>query len=151
MTLLPHLGTFSALKNAGLGKKVVWSFLGVITSNNTALSLALIIILGLLMGMYITVLAKYVTQFKLNGSSLKGIGGSFLGLLGIGCAACGSLILTPVLSVLGTTTILAILPLGGEEFLYLGILILCLSIRSLLRKMKSPQVCPVLPAQKITH
>ncbi len=149
VTLLPHLGTFSALRRAGIDASISWSFLGVITSNNTVLSLVSIALLGLVMGMYVVALIAYVQRFKLTRASLKGVGGSVLGIFGIGCAACGSLILTPLLTVIGATSLLATLPLGGEEFLYIGTVVLGFSIRSLLKKMNEGAVCITNPAEEI--
>lgn len=142
-TLLPHLETFSSLHQAGVSNKVIFSFIGVINSNTTTLSLVLISILGLLMGVYVVTLTSYVKQYKLSKSSISGIGGSLLGFLGIGCAACGSIILTPLLGLIGATSVIALLPLGGEEFIYIGILVLFFSIRSLIRKMSKPVVCKI--------
>lgn len=142
MTLAPHLNTFLALKRAGVGGDVIASFSRVIFSNSTTLSLLGIFLVSVLTGLYIPILITYVRKFGANKRSIGGAGGTILGLFGIGCAACGSLLLTPLLGVLGVGGILAALPFGGEEFLLLGIIILITSIYYLLKKLGQPLVCP---------
>ncbi|OGZ61172.1 MAG: hypothetical protein A2919_01050 [Candidatus Spechtbacteria bacterium RIFCSPLOWO2_01_FULL_43_12] len=71
------------------------------------------------------------------------LGGSVLGILGIGCGACGSLILTPLAISIGATGFLAVLPFGGSEFGFLGIALFMFSMYSLSKKINDPLICPV--------
>ena len=57
-----------------------------------------------------------------------GTGAMASGVLGLGCAACGSLILGMVLPALGAAGALAVLPLKGEEFGVLGIALLVVAL-----------------------
>ncbi len=71
------------------------------------------------------------------------LGGLASGLLGIGCAACGTFVLGPVLSLVGAGGLIALLPFDGREFGLLGVGILVLSIVLGARKIQEPLVCPL--------
>jgi hypothetical protein len=58
-----------------------------------------------------------------------------------GCAACGSFLLVTLLSFLGASGALALLPLGGGELGLLSIALLVLSIFLIARKIVAPVVC----------
>ncbi len=76
-------------------------------------------------------------------SFAAGVGGIASGALGIGCAACGSFILTAVLSSVGAAGALAILPLRGGEFGILGVLLLSLSISRTAQHIKKSAVSTI--------
>ena len=61
--------------------------------------------------------------------------------LGIGCAACGSFILTTALSSFGAASALAILPLRGGEFGILSVVLLALSLVLISKKIAAPLIC----------
>jgi len=63
--------------------------------------------------------------------------GLVLAVLGLGCASCGSLILTPILG-LAAGGLLAALPLGGGEFAVLGIGLMLWSLYVLIKKIDQP-------------
>ncbi len=67
--------------------------------------------------------------------------GLFFAFLGIGCAACGTALLSVVLSFFGFSTMLSVLPYNGEEVGYIGILILCIATYTLAQKVTAPNVC----------
>lgn len=81
---------------------------------------------------------------KLSGSGgvFSSLGGIVSGALGIGCAACGSLVLLPILAFFGATWFLAFLPLGGSEFGFLAMILISFSIYWLAKKINDPLVCP---------
>lgn len=141
----PHRETFLALSNAGASGSVIFSFLGVVFSNNTIVSLSGAVLVSLLTGIYVPLFIAYIKKFGWHKTRLSGLGGSILGMLGIGCVACGSTILVPLLSVLGLGGFLAGLPFRGEEFLFMGILILLMSLYYLLKNMNKPMVCLTKP------
>ena len=70
-----------------------------------------------------------------------GVGGIASGALGIGCAACGSFILTTALSSFGAASALAILPLRGGEFGILSVVLLALSLVLISKKIAAPLIC----------
>lgn len=106
----------------------------------------LLILISLLFSVNLAFLVYYIRKVKkvLKGSKriqAVGIGGLVSGLLGIGCAACGSIVLTAILASVGAPGLILLLPLHGGEFGILGIVLLLFSILMLSRKIKEPLVC----------
>lgn len=58
----------------------------------------------------------------------SGFGGGILGILGGGCAACGTFVISYLLSLVGAQWIIFALPLEGKEFGLLGIIMLIFSL-----------------------
>jgi len=73
------------------------------------------------------------------------------GLFGVGCAACGTFVLSPVLSFVGASGLIALLPFGGEEFGALGVAMLAFSLVLTARKIGEPLACPLGPPDKTGH
>ena len=122
------------------------SLYGSIGTNFTFVSATYTISIALLFGMNVALLVYYIKRMqggvtRLGNTSALGISGFVSGLLGIGCAACGTFILSSVLVLFGATGSLALLPLGGEEFGLVGVGLLAFSTFLLLKKMKGPLVC----------
>ena len=69
-----------------------------------------------------------------------GLFGITSGVVGMGCAACGSFLLTSMLSFVGASGILAFLPLGGGEFGILGVILLGISLYMTAKKIQNPAV-----------
>src|SRR3546814_5312489 len=84
-------------------------------------------------------------------------GGLAAGLFGVGCAACGTFVLSPALTLLGISGLIALLPFGGEEFGVLGVGMLGLSLALTARRIAEPVVCSIRaldetePAQRGRH
>ena len=74
------------------------------------------------------------------GISFVGIASS---LLGVGCASCGSVVLTSFIGLSSATTVLGVLPFRGQEFGLLGIIILLIAIGFTLKKINQPFICKV--------
>ncbi len=130
-----------------LGKiKFIASFYGAITTNFTLFSAFYTLTIAILFAINITLLAFYVRRRQKLTKNMTpifgtGIGGLVAGFLGIGCAACGSFVVTSLLSLLGAGALLSFLPLGGEELGLIGIALLLYSIYSLVKKMDESLVC----------
>ena len=118
--------------------------LGGIATNFTAFSAVVAIIVSILFGMNAALLAYYfsrrVTTAKSAGM-FTGIGGAVSGIFGIGCAACGSVLATAGLSLVGASGILTLLPLRGGEFGIAGIGLLWYSIAVTAKHIATPNVC----------
>jgi hypothetical protein len=103
---------------------------------------------SLLVGANIAMVAYH---FREHGFGVAESGGSavgvFLGVLGAGCAACGSAILVGVLSLFGATGLLTVLPLEGQEFSLIAALFLVLSMYWLADGMRGGEIrgCPIDP------
>jgi hypothetical protein len=84
--------------------------------------------------------------FRIRGASIIKNGlssgtGLVFAFLGIGCAACGTAILSTLLGLLGLSSILGLLPFGGLEVGFIGLAILVIATLVLARKLGSPAVC----------
>ncbi len=120
------------------------SLLGSITTNFTLLSasytIAIAILFGVNLAMIIYFLRRRISEVK-QGGIATGFMGIASGVLGMGCAACGSLLLTSGLSFIGASGILAFLPLAGGEFGILGVILLSISIYLTAKQIQNPAVC----------
>jgi hypothetical protein len=125
---------------------LIFSLFGAIQTNFTALSASYTIAISILFGVNLVLFFHYIRSqrtgvSKVNGAA--GIGGLISGIFGIGCAACGTFILTWVLGFVGAAGLVSFLPLGGEEFGILGVILLVLSIRMITKKITGPQTCSI--------
>jgi len=124
----------------------VWSMYGVMQSNLTLFTagytLAIAVLFGMNSAMIVYFIKRQQVHFK-NSKSLfgTGIGGLISGLLGMGCASCGTFVLTGLLSLFGIGGILAYLPLKGQELGLLGIALLIYALWNISNKINAPQVC----------
>lgn len=107
-----------------------------------------VLVVSSLLGVDLAMVAYHVRE---HGLSLQSGGGSavgaFLGLLGAGCAACGPAVLTGLLSLVGATGALTLMPLEGLELTALAAVALLLSMFWLADGMRGGTVrgCPVEP------
>jgi hypothetical protein len=150
-TLLPNLGLLSqVLKSPDVSFRIFLSLLASlfqsITTNFTPLTAVYTIFISALLGIYISMvlffLERRVKDIKTENSSL-GFWGIISAVLGVGCVACGSFLLTSLLSVAGVQSLLLILPLKGAEFGIIAIVLLTLAINSAGRKITNPLVCKI--------
>lgn len=74
-------------------------------------------------------------------SGLYSGAGLILAFLGVGCAACGTALISILLGVFGFSTMLQVFPYQGEEVGYIGLLILLIATYSLSQKVAAPSVC----------
>jgi hypothetical protein len=91
-------------------------------------------------------LSMAYTYMRLRGEVIVRSGlysgiGLFTAFLGIGCVACGTAFLSVLLGFFGFSAILNYLPYKGEEIGYIGLLVLCIAIYSLSKKVAAPNVC----------
>ncbi|MBI2042064.1 MAG: hypothetical protein HYT20_03565 [Candidatus Nealsonbacteria bacterium] len=118
------------------------SSLGALGTNFSPLSRILTVLISLFFGINMSLLSFYFkTRFALQRAAGASMAGILSGLLGIGCASCGSVILTSLFGLSATASFIGILPLKGQEFGLLGIGILGFSIFFTAKKIKSPAVC----------
>lgn len=93
--------------------------LGGIGTNFSSLAAGYIVAIAVLFGLVIAMIRHQVMRRRSAGSGNSiavGSGGAVSGVLGIGCAACGSLVAGLLAPALGAAGGLAALPLQGEEF-----------------------------------
>lgn len=124
------------------------SLLGSIVTNFTLLSasytIAIAILIGMNVAMVVYFLRRRVDEVKQTGMA-TGLFGITSGVIGMGCAACGSFLLMSILSLFGASWILSFLPLGGGEFGILGVILLAVSLHMTAKKIQNPAVCKINP------
>jgi len=89
--------------------------------------------------------ALFVILFRqrsqvMGGSMFSMGGGTLAGMFGIGCASCGSIVLTSILPIFGISAV-GVLPFGGVEFGVLGVGVLAYAAKRTVRHIQAPLVC----------
>jgi len=133
----------SDLFNFTVRVKLIFSTLFSIQTNFSSLkSFILLIILAIISGINFTML---VYLLRRQAKATKEAGASFFGIIagmfGIGCDACGSVVLTSIFGLAFTGSIISFLPLGGLEFMIIAIIIMVISIYYISKKIVNPMVC----------
>lgn len=109
-----------------------------------SISALIVSILGSLLG-GINISLAY-TYIKMRGEILIRSGlysgfGLVAAFIGIGCAACGTALLSVLVSFFGLSTMLHLLPYQGQEIGYIGIIFLCIATYSLATRVSEPATC----------
>lgn len=128
-----------------LGDKIALplNLLASIATNFTPFSALYTIVIAILTGINAALIAELIrTRQMFAGSATVGASGIVAGALGIGCAACGSLILTALAGTVLGTGALTLLPLGGGEFGIIGVGLLAYSMY-LLSKQITKTSCEI--------
>ena len=148
---LPNLGLIAQVfwgSNAPLAAKlgIALSLLGGIGTNFSLLSAGYTIAIAVLFGLTTAMIAYLVKQRRIAAAGRNiaiGSGAVVSGVLGVGCAACGSLLLGAVLPSLGAAGALAALPLNGEEFGILSVVLLFVSLLLVSKNIAESIACPL--------
>lgn len=113
-----------------------------ISTNFTMLSASYTILIAVLAGINAALMADLIrTRNVFKSGAGVGMAGMFTGMLGVGCAACGSLLLTSLVGTALGISLLAFLPLRGGEFGILGVMLLAYSTYLLAKQGTKPLVC----------
>lgn len=122
------------------------SLLGSIATNFTPLSASYTIAISVLFGMYVA-MAAYFLKHRVKevgqGAMATGFLGGASGVVGVGCSACGSLLLMSALSLMGASGVLALLPFGGGEFGIAGVILLSMAVYVTAKQIQNPLVCRI--------
>lgn len=149
--LLPSSALLTLVWTSGnmtvLGKvSVTLSLLGSLTTNFSPLSALTTTVISILVGLNSALMLsiyrrqkRLVTHRSVATTSI----GALFGMFSVGCAACGSLILTSFLGVVGGVGVLTLLPLRGQEIGILGVLILGYTTFLLTRTITKPLICDI--------
>jgi len=127
---------------------IALNLLGGIATNFSLLAAGYTIVVAVLFGITSAMIVFLVKQRRTaaTGKSIAfGSGGLVSGVIGIGCAACGSLILGVILPSLGAAGALAALPLNGEEFGILSVVLLCVSLVLISKSIAELVSCQYMP------
>ena len=99
--------------------------------------------LAALFGLNVALVLHYMRdQVRINHAAGASVAGIVIGLLGVGCAACGSVLLA---SLLGVGAV-AVLPFHGREFAWLGLAVTAFATFSIAEKIADPSCA--LPPRK---
>ncbi len=120
------------------------SLLFSIATNFTPLTASYVVITVVLFGLNLAMISYYL-KYRISNIKKSGLTLGFFGLLatlfGLGCSACGPLLITSLLSLFGASGILMFLPFKGEELGIIGVLMLLISIYMLAKEIESPSSC----------
>ncbi len=145
INFLAHTATsdmFSLSQKVG----IIGSVFGSIQTNFNPLSRNITIVVTFLFAINLSFFIYFFLRAaRLSKEAGIGTSGFLLGLIGVGCASCGSVILASFLGVSTTAGFIGILPLKGQEFGLLSIFLLSISIYFLSEKIKDPIVCKTKP------
>ena len=128
---------------------IALNLIGGIATNFSLFSAAYTIAISVLFGLTIPMIAYLVAQRRVAaaGRGLAiGSGAMATGVVALGCASCGSLILTVLLPTLGVTSALAALPLQGEEFGIVSVAMLFFSLALVSKSIAASSICPMASA-----
>jgi hypothetical protein len=124
----------------------LFSMIGAIQTNFTLVSAGYTVAIAVLFGINISLLIYYIKSkqiLSVGSTATVSLGGLISGFFGIGCAACGTFLLSSLLGFFGVAGILIYLPFGGEEFGFIGVGLLIYSIYSVSQKISKPLVCKI--------
>lgn len=123
---------------------LITSLLGAWHTNFSTFSRTTMVLVALLFGINLSMLLFYFShRYSLEKSAGIGVGGIVIGILGVGCASCGSVILASLLGISLASGVLGFLPFKGQEFALLGILLIVIAIISTAKKIQNPSACNV--------
>lgn len=121
---------------------ILLSSLGAFQTNFRPFGRAALVTLSLLFGLNISLFTFYLKRRAvIQKAAGMGMAGILAGLIGIGCASCGSFILASIFGMSASAVFIGLLPFRGQEFAVAGIVILSLSIISISRKIQEPLIC----------
>jgi hypothetical protein len=148
---LPNLGLIADVffgSNAPLAAKlnIALSLLGGIGTNFSPLSAGYTIAIAVLFGITAAMIVYLLKQRRVAAAGQNialGSGAVASGVVGIGCAACGSLILGGLVPFVGAAGALALLPLNGAEFGILSVALLFVSLLLISKTIAEPVTCPL--------
>jgi len=124
--------------------KLLVGLLGSLRTNFTSVSLTVTFVTAILLGIQVSLVAYYLANsLKLQRSMGFSAFGMVSSVLGIGCASCGSIILTSLVGFSSTSLILRLLPFGGQELSFVGVTLLLYSLHLTIIKIKQPITCHI--------
>jgi len=126
--------------------RILAGLLGSLATNYSFAASTALVSVSLLFGVNVSFFAHALgmrRKLSATGGSglLTSVGGLASSFVGIGCAACGTFLLGPLLALFGAGALIGALPFGGEEFIVLGIALLVASLWFHARAAGSSTTC----------
>lgn len=108
----------------------------------TGVEQIIVVVSSIIAGIDVSVAWYYIMR-RVNVARTVGVSGIgfFSILLGIGCSACGSILISTFIGLGATATLIRALPFRGFEFNILGLALLLWSLISLTNQIAKPEVC----------
>lgn len=122
--------------------KILFASFGAFETNFTIQSQILSTLIALLIGINTAMLVYYFrTRMAIQKVAGASVFGMMVSLLGVGCSACGSVILSTLFGFSSAGVFVSFLPFNGLEFSILSVLIIFGSIAYISKKIQTPSVC----------
>jgi hypothetical protein len=131
---------FSPLFKLRSAASVIWNGRAVFGTGNGLVTGLIAALFGADIALTAYYLRRTAASRRLAGRSLAGV---IIGLFGVGCASCGSVLLTALLGTGATLGAIGLLPFKGLEFGLVGAAVLAVSVSHTARKIADPDVCAV--------
>jgi len=124
--------------------KILFASLGAFETNFTTESQVLLLLIAGLVGVNVAMLAYYFrTRMVLQRAAGASVFGIAVSILGVGCSACGSVVISTLFGISTAVIIINFLPLKGIEFSLLSIVVIIGSIVYLAKRLQTPGICKV--------
>jgi len=119
--------------------------ISLVSSINTSFASLSSVVIAVLLGINMAmVFYIYKNRVKTTRKGLfASIGGFVSGVFGMGCASCGTFLLGPLLSLVGASWVVSLLPYNGVEFGALSIAIFIFAIFIFAKRIEDPKVCRI--------
>ncbi len=139
LTALPSLPSLVALSGSPIeALRLVIYFALVGIGDIGTRELVFMAVLPIVFGINVALLIEYRARYGSTMHVAPGLVGLVSAIAGAGCAACGTLLLAPLLATVGGLTLLTALPYGGEEVGWIGLVLLIISCALLWRGLRRP-------------
>lgn len=120
----------------------LWDSLGAIRTNFSVLGAWLAGTVSLLFGLNAAVVLHDVRRrVSLGATAGAGAAGLVAAVLGVGCSACGAVVLSFLIGTTATASFVGLLPLRGQELNLLSVAVLAATFVVAVRKLTRPVVC----------
>ncbi len=122
--------------------EILWAYLGFFRTGFTAANRVLMLGVALLAGVNLAMLMYHLRQrFRAARAIGAAIFSSLIGVIGVGCASCGSVVLASVVGLAATVGFLSLLPFRSAELGVIGLLLQVISIVVVARGIAKPYAC----------
>lgn len=122
--------------------KVALNIINTILSVSGVLPLALMVSIAIVGSVNISmIIFKFIATKSVGGLNFASFGGLVGSIFGAGCPACS----TSLLSILGVSGGLSVLPFKGVEFTFIGLLVLVVSFYFISKSIIECEVCKIKP------
>ncbi len=140
LTNIPLFLQAWSVSGISLFPRVSLNIIGTILSVSGKLALTLMVAIAIVGGVNISmIIFKFITTKKFGGPNFVGLSGLVGSAFGAGCPACA----TSLISVLGVSGGLSVLPFKGVEFTSLGLLILLVSFYFISKSISECEECKI--------